>query len=316
MNSTTPDIGQLGDTRHTRRIRAAELRSVQFPRVPLVSWIFMVILLGVASLSQAADTSEPSATDQAAEATSTEEVAESVEAPESSAMHASDAFIMWKGIVAEQPVNVSVLFNAGLAAARAEKLGYARLYLERARVLAPFDREVRDTLALVKQAIGREQLEALGGDKYTEGSPAGVGSWRLTRLVPESISALCLVGFLWLFAFAFMADNRRRGTRRHVVAMTAMFAGLSLALIAAVFWGGARWTGTRITPAVVVAASPAYQSTPDELGTERTSAELYEGALVAIEAQADSWSRVRLADESTVWVKNRLISPLAPDGGN
>lgn len=323
-SSGTPRLRETNAKPWCARRSTASLRpkTQLFARIAVC--LCMITLASSASSARAAEVNEQTLTERTNEATpaigedSAEERTMDSGSDDSgpSAMHSGDAFTMWQRTVSDQPVNVSVLFNAGLAAARADKLGYARLYLERARVLAPFDREARDTLALVKQAIGREQLEALGGDKYTEGSPAGVGSWRLTRLLPESASALCFAVFLWLFALGFVADNRRQGTRRHMAATAVMIAGLTLALIAGAFWGGARWTGGRITPAVVVATSPVYQTTPDELGVALTSAELYEGALVAIEAQSGIWSRVRLADESTVWVRDRMIAPLAPGGGS
>lgn len=225
---------------------------------------------------------------------------------------AQQALEEWQTRLREQPTNVSVLFNAALDAARAGDLGYSRLYLERASVLSPFDREIRDTLSILKQAIGRQHVDSLGGDEYTEGVPDGIGSWRLTRLVPETISAMLLVGFLWAAFFGYLLYVPTRGRARRVLSIVLTVGALTLAALAAVSWLGARWTDGHVTPAIVVAEKPMFQVTPDELGRPQRSPDLYEGAMVAIEGTTESWLRVRLADERRVWVRDDVVRPVVP----
>jgi hypothetical protein len=224
----------------------------------------------------------------------------------------SESLAEWQAKVGEMPLNVDVLFNAGLAAAHAGKLGYARLYVERAHVLQPFDREITDTRNVIKRAVGRQHIEQLEGDEYTEGTPDGIGTWRVTRILPQTLSAILLVLSLWLAAVAYIFFRSSSNRLRRNLSIGAITLLLIVTAISGLLWGGARWTADRVTPAVVVDANPVYQEAPDALDSTRTSRELYEGALVAIEASTEGWKRIRLADEQSVWVESEVVRALTP----
>lgn len=217
---------------------------------------------------------------------------------------------------AETPMQASALFNAALDAARAGQLGEARLYMERAHVLRPFDREISDALNLIKQGISRTQMKTLDGEEFTEGTPPQINTWRLTHFIPERLSALLLLAGLWGVAFAYLSISSTAGKHRRTVGNSMIVVCSLVILIFGSLWAGARWTASHVTPAVVTAPSPTYQDTPDTLGDEKRSTELYEGALVTIEARADRWRRITLADEQQVWVPAEFIRPLVPQTSN
>lgn len=213
------------------------------------------------------------------------------------------------------PYDPDLAFNAALALARADRVGEAVLYIERALALAPLDRGIQDTRLIVQREARARRIEAAGSRTLTEGEPPGVTRWRFFALLPTGTYAGLVLGASWL-CFGLLAVRRRTrpGGWRDGLAVGAAFALLVL-VGAGSMWAGRAFTARHTEPAVVVAADPRFRDAPDELSRPRNHADLYEGGVVLIRDRRDEWVQIELVGGDLVWVDRAIARPLvaAPD---
>ena len=204
----------------------------------------------------------------------------------------------------EVPTDPDRAFNAGLAAARADDIGGALLYLERARAYAPMDREIRDTVALVRREAGRRRAELWSSDKLTQGQPAPLYWWHFFRSLPLMLVVSLLFGASVVAVLLIVLRSRMSaGGRRDAVTVFAALA-VFLCINASVWIIAAQRVASRVDPAVIVAATPTWRDAPDDLAAARRGPEVYTGALVLIRESRPGWHRVELADGEKVWMRD------------
>lgn len=207
------------------------------------------------------------------------------------------------------PLDPDAALNAGVLLARADRLGEAAYYLERARALAPLDRDAEDALTQLHGEARRRRAQAATGSTFTEGEPEAVKRWRLFAGVSSDALAVSLAAGVWAWFGALLA--RRRVTKpaaRDALAVVASVGALTAVIAGAGWWG--RAIATRVRPAVVLAADPRLRDAPDELSRARRDPNLYEAAVVVIREDRGDWRRVELVDGAQVWVTADALGEL------
>ncbi|MCB9506288.1 MAG: hypothetical protein H6698_00155 [Myxococcales bacterium] len=210
---------------------------------------------------------------------------------------------------ATAPLDPNAALNAGVLLARADRLGEAAYYLERARALAPLDRDAEDALTQLHGEARRRRAQATSGSSFTEGEPEAVKRWRLFAGVSTDVLAVSLAVGVWAWFGALLA--RRRVTKpavRDALAVVASVGALTAAIAGAGWWG--RAIATRVRPAVVIAADPRLRDAPDELSRARRDPNLYEAAVVVVREDRGDWRRVELVDGAQVWVTAEALGEL------
>lgn len=205
-------------------------------------------------------------------------------------------------VARELPRSADAALNAGLAAAERDDLGFAVLWLERAALLAPLDREVEDALQAAHREARRVRAERFASGTLVEGEPPSLFWWRFL----QSISVGALAGALLVsntlgFAVLGLARRQPEGARRDVMHVAAALL-LTLAVAAAATWSLRSGVAGRVDPAIVLDADARGRAAPDELAPLRTQPELFAGAVVLVEEERGSWRRVRLINNESIWL--------------
>ncbi len=208
----------------------------------------------------------------------------------------------YRALSAEVPTDPDRAFNAGLAAAHEDDIGAALLYLERARAYAPLDREIRDTVTLVRREAGSRRADLWSSDRLTQGQPAALYWWHFFRSLPLMLVVYILLGASIMSVSLVVVRTRlRRGGRRDAATVFAVV-GVLVCINAVIWIVASQRVASRIEPAVIVASNPTYRDAPDGLASSRRGPEVYTGALVLIRESRPGWLRIELADGDRVWV--------------
>lgn len=187
--------------------------------------------------------------------------------------------------------------------AEAGELGLARLHLERARWLKPFDLQLQRGLSAVNWQVQRLRMERFNNARLTQGEPSNVWTWRLFNVVPTRIWAYLMLGSTWMACLMVVLFRQmRRSLRRDAVALSA---GLSmlLGIVGVTGWIGCLLTGSALQPAVVVTPNALAWSAPDAMVQPTSNPDLYEGAVVLIRSEDGEWIELELSDGERVWTK-------------
>ena len=204
------------------------------------------------------------------------------------------------------PNDPTIAYALGLHYGRENRLGLAILYLERAHLLSPLRKNIRDALHTVRIEARRRRADDMPAQTITEGEPAGIFWWRFFHVFSTRTYAFAFSAAIWIF-FGLLAASRKMkaGARRDII-FTFSFLSLFVSLVAAAFWIGSFWTTEHHEPAVIVASSPNFVDAPDESARAHRQKNLYEGAVVVILEDRGEWRLLRLVDDEEVWVRAEI----------
>lgn len=209
------------------------------------------------------------------------------------------------------PDDADALFNLGLLEARQGNVARAILWLERAKLAAPLDREIEDVLTAAR-AEARKQ-RALGSESkvFMEGESSAVGWWRFFRALPEAWARAALLIAAWCWAVAVLVRRRigAPSTARDLLLVVAIAVAL-VGLVAAGLVAGRAWTARDVAAAVVVAGDPRMRTAPDELAIARRDEDLYAGGIVRVTDERGRWLEVELVDGDRVWVDASTVEAI------
>lgn len=207
-----------------------------------------------------------------------------------------------EAIARELPRSADAALNAGLAAAERDDLGNAVLWLERAALLAPLDREIEDALQAAHREARRVRAERFASGTLVEGEPPSLFWWRFLQAIGVGALATTLLACNAL-GFALLGAARRaaEGARRDVMHVAAALFRTAAAASAGI-WSMREVLAVRVDPAIVLDAEPRGRAAPDELAPMRTQPELFAGAVVLVEEVRGPWRRVRLISDESVWL--------------
>ncbi|OFY50892.1 MAG: hypothetical protein A2Y87_10650 [Bacteroidetes bacterium RBG_13_46_8] len=204
--------------------------------------------------------------------------------------------------VIESGIHTPELFyNLGNAYYKNRNLGYAILYYEKAKLLAPGDDDINRNLAIANARIV---------DKIDVIPDFFIKRWifRFVNLLSSNTWAvLSLIFFavmLALFLLYFFSGIRwlKRAGFYSAVAL------LLLSLLA--FWCSQRRaeTITGNAAAIVVEPSVAIKSSPDTEGNNVFV--LHEGTRVMMIDSIENWKEIKLTDGNKGWVERKAIEPI------
>lgn len=204
-------------------------------------------------------------------------------------------------------------YSLGLAAADEERLGWAVLHFERARLIDPLDRDIERALDVVRSEARRRQLGDAGVARLTGGEPPGLFTVRLLHSLPGHVTGWLLLVGVWGFAvLGIVAMRLPRGWARDLLWSGAIAAGCLAAMALAMLILGP-WSLKHHGPAVVVQGEAVAREAPDELATRTRPSALYEGATVRLREARPGWARIELSDGATVWVRANAVELLVPE---
>lgn len=189
-------------------------------------------------------------------------------------------------------------FNLGNCYYKKGKLGSAILNYERAKILAPTDKEILDNLIFANAQIA---------DKIEQKPQYFIVKW-LRELIQSATSnqwayLTCGVWFIF-FILLFLFVHYRSITMRKV-----LFPLLIFTFFTSIFSGYATHSQYKKmkynNQAIVFSSSTTVQSTPSFNGTALFV--LHEGAKVKILEKVGTWYNIQLADEREGWIAEKDI---------
>ncbi|MDR0536764.1 MAG: tetratricopeptide repeat protein [Tannerellaceae bacterium] len=194
--------------------------------------------------------------------------------------------------------SAEVYYNLGNAYYKANEVGPAILYYERALLIDPGDADVRVNLELARDKavdkitpVGKFFLAEWMADIRNLGA---ADSWAKVGIG----AFLLLTGCLFLYFF-----SRKRGLRR-----MGFYAGMALAaliIIANVFAAGQRKKLVERNEAIVFAPTVTVKSSPNNSGTDLFV--LHEGTKVMIRNTVGDWKEIELEDGNVGWLPGKDI---------
>lgn len=200
------------------------------------------------------------------------------------------------------PDSANAALNAGVASAEGDELGPAVLWLERAALLAPIDREIEDALQAAHREARRARAERFSSGTLIEGEPPMLFWWRFLQGIRERTLAWLLVTTNALgFVLLTLARRDKQGHRRDLLHVAASIFLVTMT-ISGLLWGTRGVLSSQVDPAVVLPADPQARSAPDELAPLRRLPDLFAGAVVLINDERGSWRRVELVSGESVWL--------------
>jgi tetratricopeptide (TPR) repeat protein len=209
---------------------------------------------------------------------------------------------LWRQVAKDHPSDPAVLYNLGTSELQLERLGPARLALERAALHAPGDTMIQDNLDVARRMVRVTTLERMGGRTSVLGAQGDLASWDLARRVTSRALAIALLVSLWaLFGAALWRWRTRDDSTRDLLGVTCVLAAL-LATVAAASWYARADVVDAVTPAIILSESPSAREGPSPHAAERPIRQaLPPGTRLASEEERDGWVKLRLPDGSAAW---------------
>jgi hypothetical protein len=209
----------------------------------------------------------------------------------------AEAEAAWRELADAGVNDPRVEYNLGNAAFKQERLGEAIWRWERARRLAPDDRDIATNLALARSQT-RDRVEEERGE-----GPLGWLRRVQDRLGVDGQFAV-LLGIVWSLAgYVVWAASRARGFTP-ASGWTLAALGFAGGVVALSFWTtSARLDGTPravvLRPALEVVAGPGEN--------QPTVFTVHEGTILEVEGERDRWVEVGLPDGLKGWVPGDAI---------
>ncbi len=199
--------------------------------------------------------------------------------------------------------SADLLFNLGTAWGESGELGHAIWALEKARLLAPGDEDVKTNLKTVRERIRVKRVEDSVG-KMTEGESDAVTWWRLmTAIPPLPFAALVLLCNLLGFAALIARRGMKQGGARDA---TTVFAILFLSVFAVGLCGLFAQSSVHANTHLAIVLKPKQElhRSPTPNAQHKIHPDVYEGALLEVlEQRDDGWVQVLVLDQTEGWIR-------------
>lgn len=221
----------------------------------------------------------------------------------------SKAADTWAELLQARPEHPALLYNLGTARAHQRQFGPARASLEQTALLRP-TAQTRHNLDIIDKIVERTRIEQARGTQFAPpGAAPGLTRWRLARSIPHSLPPWSLAVGLWLLFLGLAARTLgEAGSRLRLLGTSALAAGLVVASLAALTWGGRTWTLQTVKPAVITADRPDLRTAPTR-HAELQSPELplVAGVTGRVLDRRDGWTELELDSDLSGWVHSDAI---------
>lgn len=205
--------------------------------------------------------------------------------------HYEESLAIYENLISQGIDNPDLLYNAANAAYRTGSTGKAVVYLERARRLAPSDRDILSNI---------EYLNSVKTDQEPESDNA------VTAFITRHYNAINInTAALWsgvsfALAMLFLTASLFTGSLKRLVSVTVagMLIFVFIAATGVLFHKAHR--NATVIEAVIMAEEASAYSGP---GTDNTHIfTIHEGTKVTVERSQDGWNLIRLSSGAGGWI--------------
>lgn len=217
----------------------------------------------------------------------------------------------WQSLLEDHQYSVDLLYNEGLAHARAGDLASARHALERATFLAPLDDEIESARARVERIIRLETIQESRMGRTLEGTEA-LFWWRAARRIPAWFLPYLTLGFL--VALALLLGLTRQYGRRPWRGLSILTA---LALVTvSIVWLGRATAIDMVDPVVLIDESPDFRDGPsDHASLQQRVPNAHAGTVFRALEWRERWVKLHIADDRSGWLDVQSIKAVEPGVG-
>ena len=199
----------------------------------------------------------------------------------------------------------NLYYNIGNAFFKANKLGYAILFYERAKRLIPGDSDLRSNLSYARSLTGEQPLDELTDSRLTAFLKRPFRN--MTLMMVTRITWIAYIIMLALHALTLV--NPVIGKKIRLIRAIADVLGI-YTLIACCVRYDAEALQAR---GIVLQKNVPCMYEPIDKST--VYFKLPEGLEVKVVTEHDGWRQIRRADGKTGWVKKELVEPIEPRHG-
>lgn len=211
------------------------------------------------------------------------------------------AVLAYESVLRSQKESAAVYFNLGNAYYKLNQIGPAIYHFEKALLLDPNDREIKDNLAMAQkmQIDSFEPVSKLGLGAVVSGITSAMhyDSW--------AWAAAGIASLAFLFFCVYFYSGRSRVKRFFFAAVFACI-GLMVLCIGAAGFEKMRVENERF--AIVFAQVASVKSEPMPDGSEVVR--VHEGTKVGIVEFIEGWHKVELPDGNQGWIASEAIREL------
>lgn len=212
----------------------------------------------------------------------------------------STSISLYEQLLREDYRSEAVLYNLGMACLEQKQLGKAVLYLERALLLKPGDKDARHNLNLIKTQYLQDQLDVIPESFLVRWwknayQMMSSGAWSVFSLI-----------FIWLAmaGLSIWRIGKARTTRKW-----GFFVGISFLLLS-ILMGNLAYSRYSYEfnngRGVVMTFESSFRVAPDT--DSEALMELHGGTSFKIVSELNSWFKVRLTDGRMGWIKKQDVS--------
>lgn len=227
------------------------------------------------------------------------------------------ASMLWAQALQAQPQSADILFNLGLAHAHQKNFGRARLYLERAAVRAPGDREIAQNLNTIQQIIRLHQVEkargALALSTRVNTTTDGLFWWTLaTHTTPDSL-AIIVTLLLWLLLSAQVVRRIfRDDSTLQAMKIASWVIGVCI-VGAAGIWVARTQIVSSIEPAVILQNDIEFRDGPSpHAGLIHVDTVVVSGVMAPTSGENDGWVKLDFDEEEPAWTRAENLGYITP----
>ncbi len=205
----------------------------------------------------------------------------------------------WSNLADDAPLDATLQFNAGTAAAHAGELGLSRLYLERAQVLDGRAKPVRENLRRVKSSLAAQN--------------ASVANFRQQTSLAITLHALApWIVLIALWAALLIALVRRVSgwPQPRSIFVSMVTTGLVITIVASLIWWDVESFQRSTDPGVVISAEQTLRQAPSRHASAVTSDELPAGAVFRTIETRDGWTRLQLPTGQQGWLPDSSVAAI------
>ncbi len=213
--------------------------------------------------------------------------------------HYGKSILLYEGLMKEGYHSAALLYNLGLACLEQGQLGKAVLYMERALLLKPNDRDIQHNLKLIKTQYLEDQLDVIPKSFL-------VRWWEnvYQRFSSSTWSILALL-FMWpaMAGLSLWRIGKTRSLRKW-----GFFTGLALFFMSLLLSSLAysRFTYEYHNGGAVIMAGAAEMRVAPDADSELLH-ELHQGTSLKVKDELSSWFKVRLSDGRIGWIEKEKV---------